>query len=1104
MIDMPDSATRERAATATDRNIVVTAGAGTGKTTLLVKRLLYLLLRRSPPLTIDRIVALTFTNKAANELKLRLRTELSKEPGNELAAKAFGELEKSQIGTIHSFAAHLLRLYPVESGIDPSFQQDEGSLFINFFNQEWTLWLDRELGPAGMRHEVWRAALKVASLEDLKALATDLAGELIPLDPTMLTEEPSMPSPIVTWLTDLAQQAAVLRKAHPKTNRLERMLDATVACLNRMADKGCNEEDRRMLEQDVPGITTTWSKADYARAKSVVEIGQSLVTVQDERLRAVLQLLAPFALECRTRFVQRGYISFDGLLARARNLLRDYPSIRRDLKHQFHAILVDEFQDTDPVQYELILYLAEAAGHEARDWREVRLEPGKLFIVGDPKQSIYAFRRADMEAYDAVVEDQVLAQSPPGERYALRTNFRSHQGLLATINAFFAGVFPRESTKGLQPKHDPLVANDAGAESLESERVELRIVRPEEPDADAETASRAEAEELARWLSEEVLGREEIIEREVRAKIRPGHVAVLFRTLTGVRGYLEALRRYAIPCLAEGEKHFYERQEVIDVVNLLRTAANSHDRVALVGVLRSALCGLPDVDIEVLARGHLLDYRIIAASASLPGDIKEAFGKAAPFYSLLRELHQRLPRLPLTEVMDGVLARAPLLELAAASLDQEQAVANLLKLRDLAAELAQQSDLTWDGFVAELTRRVSETPDEAESSLTEDAAEGSDQGAVRLLSIHKAKGLEFPVVVLAGLHRGTDRGEPRVFVQHDWSTGILGVRVGDTQTVGGVFVGAKLAERQRHEQGRVLYVGMTRAKRRLILSAGLPKTISPDSFLVQVARGVALDFDALKDHTGGTAIPLEDGEIFLQVVQGRPAHGELTHKHVPVWSQADDDISQLLARWAERARRMQEAASSPAFTSPTALKQQMVETPPFLGPRRGSGGADLAQLIGTLAHRILEGWDFRLPSEQLYERVKVVCPREIPAAFVGQADSIITELQDMFRTFAASAPYAELTKAVILGQEVPFTIPWDPDGRPRVMEGFIDLVYRLDGRVWVADYKTDRLSDDEVAGRVADYRLQARVYAEAVSRCLGVEKVGFKFLFLRNGLAVQA
>ena len=172
----------------------------------------------------------------------------------------------------------------------------------------------------------------------------------------------------------------------------------------------------------------------------------------------------------------------------------------------------------------------------------------------------------------------------------------------------------------------------------------------------------------------------------------------------------------------------------------------------------------------------------------------------------------------------------------------------------------------------------------------------------------------------------------------------------------------------------------------------------------------------------------------------------------------------------------------------------------------------MAQLVGTLAHRVLEGWDYRLPPEQMSQRVEAVCRREIPATFVAQADVIMTELLELFRTFAASAPYAELRRATIVGREVPFAIPW-PDSESRhsslvtrhcVMEGVIDLIYRLDGQMWVADYKTDRLRDDEVAGRAAYYGLQALVYVEAVSRCIGVEKVGFKFLFLRNGLAVQA
>ncbi len=744
--------------------------------------------------------------------------------------KALHELEKSQIGTIHSFAAHLLRLHPIESRVDPGFQQDEGRQFDEFFRCEWALWLDQELGSTGAHDEIWKAALSSVTLEDLHELARGLVDELIPLDESLDLD--GISSPIRDWVIRQADIAGDLRNSHPRTNTLERMLEETAAYLHHVVrQKPCAPPDG--LDRDVPGITTQWGRDDYEQAKRIIRVAQSVARVRLDVLQPIVQLILPFARQCRRRFVQRGYISFDGLVARARNLLRDHPQIRRELKHQFRSILVDEFQDTDPVQYEMILYLAEARGFEASDWRTITLEPGKLFIVGDPKQSIYAFRRADMEAYDAVVEDHVLAQTPPGERHTLHTNFRSHAGLLTSINGFFARIFPTESIKGIQPKHDPLLPRDTGM-PLPGENVEIRLVRSEELDPDADTVGRAEAEELARWLREEMFERQEISEHGVPVKIKPGHVAILFRTLTDMRDYLEALRRYRIPCLTEGEKHFYERQEVIDAINLLRASVDPHDRLALAGVLRSSLGAMPDVQIESLARHHLLDYRIAGMPPSLDRQVQIAYEAMAPLYTLLRDLCSVLPYLPLTEVMDAVLAKAPLLELAAASTDGEQAVANVLKLRDLAVQLAKQSTLTLRGLVAELTIRALDVPEEAESSLAEDL-NGDGQGFVRLLSIHKAKGLEFPVVILAGLQRGANRIPSRVQVHHDWSTGIVGIKVGELQTLGGIYVSAKLAERQRDEQSRVLYVAMTRAKRKLILSAGIPKQVAPDSFLAMVA-----------------------------------------------------------------------------------------------------------------------------------------------------------------------------------------------------------------------------------------------------------------------------
>ncbi|MGQ0810914.1 MAG: UvrD-helicase domain-containing protein [Nitrospiraceae bacterium] len=1096
---LSDSFARTRGATAGDRNIVITAGAGTGKTTLLVDRLVHLLLNRPEPLAVAEVVALTFTNKAADEMKLRLRTRLVDLLNNELAAKALRELEQSQIGTIHSFAAHLLRLYPLESGVDPAFTQDDGSRFDEFFKREWSLWLDQELGAAGTQQEAWTVVLQTVTLEEVREFARNLAGELIPLDDRHLDigHDDDRP-PIRQWLKTLAQKAGTLRAAHQQSNKLERMLDHAVLYLERVEQGDCLAEERGPLSGEVPGITKDWSREDHREAKRIIRVAQAIALVRIEPLQLLLRLIVPFVRDCRRRFVHTGLISFDGLVARARDLLRDYPVIRQVLKAQFRSILVDEFQDTDPVQYEMILYLAESTGREAADWRQVQLEPGKLFIVGDPKQSIYAFRRADMEAYDAVIEDHILLQTPCGERHALHTNFRSHARLLTTINSCFAHIFPQQTMKGLQPQHDPLLASHTETTALPNEGVEMRLVRSEAADPDADTVGRAEAEELARWLREEVLGREEICEQGGPVTVKPGHVAILFRTLTDMRDYVEALRRYDIPCLTEGEKHFYERQEVIDAINLLRAAVNPHDRLALAAVLRSSLGGVPDAQIEALVRHNVLDYRIAATDLE-DRPAQAAYDSAAPVYALLRDLSHALPRLPLTDVLDTLLAQAPLLELAAASLDGEQAVANLLKLRDLGVQLAERPDLTLTGLIDELMRRALDLPEETESSLAEDFDDKEETGFVRLLSIHKAKGLEFPVVVLAGLQRGTNRVPSSILVQHDWSTEIVGIRLGDLETLGGVYVSAKLAERQRAEASRVLYVAMTRAKRRLVLSAGIPQQLAPDSFLTMVLEGLGMTPEMLEREVGATTVPIEDGEVSVHVVSGKAVPLQTSGRQEAAWHDAADDITSFRTRWTDRLHRREEALHQPLFLSPSLLKAKMDE--PTARERRQSSqsASEISQLVGILAHRMLEAWDFQRSPQELIEGIEATCRTNIPIKLADQSIVIRRQLKKLFNIFLASESYTILTRATVIGREIPFTIPWM---NGQVMEGVIDLIYRLDGAFWIADYKTDQVTAKDVEERAMTYREQARIYRAAVSRCLGIEDVGFQFIFLRIGKAI--
>ncbi|HET6675513.1 MAG TPA: UvrD-helicase domain-containing protein [Nitrospiraceae bacterium] len=1103
MASIPDQPSRDRAATATDRNVVVTAGAGTGKTTLLVDRLVYLLLHRNPPLPLSEIVALTFTNKAANEMKMRLRTELLRLREHEAARTALAELEQSQIGTIHSFAAHLLRLYPIEGAVDPSFQQDEGAQFEEQFAREWKMWLDGELGPGGPCHDMWREILVSLSLDELENLAKSLCGELVPMDAVALGSDAVLPAPIRVWFEQLADRADRLVDVHDKRTLIDTLLTRTAQLWRETAAHGLAKPESNQafldLDRGAPGQTNAWTNAEYRQAKHLLRIARACLRLDESPLRAALERLVPFATSFRRSFVAAGYVSFDGLLARCRTMLRDCHGVRRQLKARFRSMLVDEFQDTDPVQYELILYLAEAEGREADDWRDVRLEPGKLFIVGDPKQSIYAFRRADIEAYDRVVQERVLGQEPPGEAHKLQTNFRSHRRILGTLNAFFSGIFPAVAEVGLQPQHDPLVPRATEEPVLDDERVELRLVAAADAERDADSTTRAEAEELARWLAEDLIGKQQIVDHGAAVTIQPGHIAVLFRTLGALRDYVEAFRRYGIPCQAEGERHFYERQEILDTVNILRAAANPHDKLALVGVLRSPVGGLADADIAALAAAGLIDYRMVHPGVGCSALASRAFDAVRPLYELLSGLHHDLPRLPIPDVFPTLFARIPLVELAAASVDRDQAVGNLLKLQDLAAELVRRPAMTFQRMTHEFTRRSVEVPEEAEMSMTEDDQNEDRAGIMRLLSMHKAKGLEFPVVILAGLHRSGNRRSETAFVQHDWSTGIAGVRAGSFQTIGGLYTISKLAERRWAEQSRLLYVGMTRAKRKLVLSAGLCKHVQSDSFLGCIANRLELDVQEVGSTACEQTIACGEAGIHLTVRLERQEPGAPAAAHPERWQTVEGPDEALAARWAERRRRWADLSSRPMFLSPTRMPGDHEAS---FRTRLGHSetAATISRKTGTIAHRLLERWDFMLAPSAWHGFLDQLLDEELAGEPADQWQDMREALMPLFERFVSLPVYRDLQRATILGREVPFLLPWDD--RQQAMSGTMDLLYRLDGQVWIADYKTDSVKREDVPSRVELYRTQADIYKAAVARLLDVPSVSFQFIFLRPGLAM--
>ena len=525
--------------------------------------------------------------------------------------------------------------------------------------------------------------------------------------------------------------------------------------------------------------------------KLIPEIQAALRT---EALVGVLPHAQRFADAFERRRKAEGTADFDDLLEWARDLLATSPEARAYFRRRFRVLLVDEFQDTDPVQADIAMCIA-SDDDPAEDWLTLRPRPGALGVVGDPKQSIYRFRSADIGVYDAVRGGPLA-----GTQLQLVQNFRSTGAILDWVNRVFDEVFVPEP--GVQVENTQLVATDRGRGGPAGSVVVVHG----EPRGSADANREVEAHLLVRTIERAIAEGWSIRDPETGEERAAhfGDIVVLLPRRTALDIYLDAFRRAGVPVRAESGRSFFQRQEVRDLSNILQAIDDPLDQVALVASLRSAAFGCSDQDIYLhVAAGNRLDYR---------GEPTDGPASVAEALALLRDLHRRRARVSLSQLVRETLERTRLIEIALAGWDGQQSAANILKLAEHARDFSASGAGGLRGFARWLTQQRAAS-DEAEANV----AEESDD-VVRIMTIHASKGLEFPIVALANL--GSRPWNPIEPVP-DRSTRRLHLRVGnkddgfETPDFAAAWAGeqTKVAAEER----RLLYVAATRARDHLVV-----------------------------------------------------------------------------------------------------------------------------------------------------------------------------------------------------------------------------------------------------------------------------------------------
>lgn len=838
---MNDAEARAAICERLDTTLVVEASAGTGKTSALVERILALI--GTGGATLGQIVAVTFTDKAAGEMKLRLRdkleTRLARATGDAERTRyehALSELETAHIATVHSFCLELLRKRPIEAGIDPAFnviaEEDELALLDRAFDVFFARALEN--APPGVRRALKRRGGDVPPSDKLRRAAHTLIGQR---DFAAAWQRPTVDrereiDAMRETLLSIADLASAASKPRDYLALDLRELGARMRELDLESSQG-DERDYDRLEHGLGQLKRArlwsrsgsgqWFGAGLLRADVLLRRQEAYAALEDLVARLEGELAALLREELRevvdgytARKHEIGALDFLDLLLCTRDLLRDDPGVRAELQAAISHVFIDEFQDIDALQAEVLLTLAAAPGSEM----SAMPPPGKLFVVGDPKQSIYGFRRADLAFYEQIKQQLVSAGAT---LLRLSRSFRANDSIQQAVNAAFSLAMP-EQPDGVQAQHQALEP-DRIARSEQPTVIALPVPRPYSAWGSITGGAVAEsaADAVAAFIDYLVSSSGFLVEEQgAWVPVQNRHVLLLFRSMRGfgrelTRPYGRALEARGIPHVLASGRLFHAREEVMALCALLTAVEWPDDELAVYSALRGPFFALSDAALleyrgvrpKVREEEPLAPYtlnplaRRIDASSCTAAQLE-----VAQALDLLREAFMLRNERPLAHTVQALLTATRAHAGMAFWPNGEQALANVQRILDEARRFDAKAATSFRAFVV----RLQEQARRGEASGASVLEEGSD--GVRIMTVHSAKGLEHPVVILCEPTTPLRR-DPSRYV--DVAKGVCAVPLCDAAPYELRVHRDALLRREQAEEIRLTYVAATRARDLLVV-----------------------------------------------------------------------------------------------------------------------------------------------------------------------------------------------------------------------------------------------------------------------------------------------